>query len=48
MIFGCRKCHDLMYQSQESNVYDGFRRKMANVNGMSAVEYDRMVFRSNY
>ena len=40
----CRKCHDLMYQSQESNVYDGFRRKMAKARGMTPRQYDRMVF----
>jgi hypothetical protein len=46
MIFKCRVCNDLIYQSQESNVYDGFRKKLANANGMSAVKYDRMVFGS--
>jgi hypothetical protein len=43
-FFKCRNCFDLMYQSQESNVYDGFRRKMAKANGMTPKQYDRMVF----
>jgi hypothetical protein len=43
--FRCRHCYDyLIYQSQESNVYDGFRRKMAKANGMTPKQYDRMVF----
>ena len=43
--FRCRKCYDLMYQSQESNVYDGIRKKLAKANGMTPIKYDRMVFR---
>jgi hypothetical protein len=43
--FRCCHCYDyLTYQSQESNVYDGFRRKMAKANGMTPKQYDRMVF----
>jgi hypothetical protein len=42
--FRCRKCYDLMYQSQESNVYDGIRKKLAKANGMTPLQYDRMVF----
>jgi hypothetical protein len=43
--FRCRHCYDyLIYQSQESNVYDGFRRKMAKANGMTPKQYDRMLF----
>jgi hypothetical protein len=45
-LFKCRICHDLYYSSQESNVYDGFRRKMAKVNGMSPMQYDKLVFGS--
>jgi hypothetical protein len=44
--FRCRKCHDLMYQSQESNVYDGIRKKLAKTIGMTPLQYDRMVFGS--
>jgi hypothetical protein len=43
-LFRCRKCYDLMYQSQESNVWDGIRRKLAKANGMTPMQYDRMVF----
>lgn len=43
-LFKCRKCYDLMYLSQESNVYDGFRRKMAKANGMTPMHYDKLVF----
>jgi hypothetical protein len=42
--FRCRSCYDLMYQSQESNVYDGLRKKLAKANGMTPIQYDRMVF----
>jgi hypothetical protein len=44
ILFKCRTCYDLMYQSQESNCYDGFRRKLAKANGMTSMQYDRMVF----
>jgi hypothetical protein len=44
IIFKCRICYDLMYQSQESNVYDGLRRKLAVASGMTPMQYDRMVF----
>jgi len=44
ILFKCRKCYDLMYRSQESNVYDGIRRKLAKANGMTPMQYDRMVF----
>jgi hypothetical protein len=27
MKFKCRQCHDLMYQSQETHVYDGWLKK---------------------
>jgi len=43
-LFKCRKCYDLMYLSQESNVYDSFRRKMAKANEMSPNQYDKFVF----
>ncbi len=43
-FFQCRECHDLMYQSQESNVYDGIRRKLAKAKGIKPKQYDRMVF----
>ena len=43
-FFKCRECHDLMYQSQESNVYDGLRRKMAKANGLTPRNYEKMVF----
>ena len=42
--FRCRTCYDLMYQSQESNVYDGIRKKLAKAKGMTPLQYDRMVF----
>ena len=42
--FRCRKCYDLRYKSQKSNVYDGIRRKLAKANGMALMQYDRMVF----
>jgi hypothetical protein len=44
IYFRCRVCHNLMYHSQESNVYDGIRRKMAKAKGMTPRQYDRMVF----
>ena len=44
ILFKCRTCYDLMYRSQESNVYDGIRKKLAKANGMSPKQYDRMVF----
>ena len=43
-LFKCRHCFDLMYLSQESNVYDGIRRKLAAARGMTPKQYDRMVF----
>ena len=33
-----------MYKSQESNVYDGIRKKLAKANGMTPMQYDKMVF----
>jgi hypothetical protein len=30
--FKCRSCHDLIYQSQESNVYDGWLKKVKKKN----------------
>jgi hypothetical protein len=44
ILFKCRTCYDLMYESQESNVYDGIRKKLAKANGMTPIQYDRMVF----
>ena len=42
--FRCRKCYDLMYQSQESNVYDSWLRKTAKSRGMTPKQYERMRF----
>ena len=44
IYFRCRTCHDLMYQSQESDVLDGFRKKMAKMHGMTPKQYEKMVF----
>jgi len=41
--FRCRICQDLIFHSQESNCYDGIRRKMAKAKGMTPMQYDRMV-----
>ena len=43
-LFKCRICHDLMYQSQESNVYDGWLRKTANGYGLSPKKFEKKVF----
>ena len=43
-FFKCRNCHDLMYQSQESNVYDGWLRKTANRHGLTPKNYEKKVF----
>ena len=42
--FRCRTCYDLKFSSQESNVYDGIRRKFAKEKGMTPKQYDKMVF----
>jgi hypothetical protein len=42
--FRCRICYDLMYQSQESNVYDGWLRKTAKEHGLTPKQYERMRF----
>jgi len=44
ITFRCRICYYLMYQSQESNVYDGLRKKMVKTKGLTPKQYDRMVF----
>jgi hypothetical protein len=38
-LFKCRICHDLMYRSQESNVYDGWLRRISKVNATRRREY---------
>jgi hypothetical protein len=44
-LFKCRHCYPyLMYQSQESNVYDGWLRKAAIGNGMSPRQYEMTFF----
>jgi len=40
--FRCRICHDLMYISQESNIYDGLLKKISRVKGMSPKKYEKM------
>jgi hypothetical protein len=43
--FRCRtNCYHLTYKSQESNVYDGLRRKMAKAYGLTPKKYEKMVF----
>ncbi len=42
--FRCRICHDLIYQSQESNVYDGWLRKTANGYGLSPKKFEKKFF----
>ena len=42
--FRCRHCHDLMYQSQESNVYDGWLRKTSKRFGLTPKHLDRLIF----
>lgn len=44
ITFKCRTCYDLMYQSQESDILDGFRKKMAKMHGMTPKQYEKMVF----
>jgi hypothetical protein len=41
--FRCRICHDLMYKSQESNVYDSWLRKKAKGCGLTPKQYGRLV-----
>ena len=42
--FRCRRCQDLMYQSQKSNVYDSWLRKTAKGSGLTPRQYGRMGF----
>jgi hypothetical protein len=42
--FRCRTCYDLIYQSQESNVYDGWLRKTAKKHGLTPKKYEKVVF----
>jgi hypothetical protein len=42
-FFKCRVCHDLMYKSQESNIYDGWLRKVSNANGLSPRRYENVL-----
>jgi hypothetical protein len=44
IYFRCRTCHDLMYNSQESNCYDGWLRKTANGYGLSPKKFEKKVF----
>ena len=39
--FKCRKCYDLMYESQESDILDGFRKKMAKKYNMTPKQYEK-------
>ena len=43
-FFKCRECHDLMYQSQESNVYDSWLRKTANGYNLSPKRFEKKIF----
>ena len=44
-LFQCRHCFNfLIYQSQESNILDGFRKKMAKRYNMKPKQYEKMVF----
>ena len=43
-FFKCRICYDLIYQSQESDILDGFRKKMAKRYNMKPKQYEKMVF----
>ena len=41
-LFKCRNCYGyLIYQSQESNVYDGWLRKTANRHGLTPKQYEK-------
>jgi hypothetical protein len=42
--FRCRKCYDLMYKSQESNVWDGWLRKTAKMHGLTPKQYEKVYF----
>ena len=44
ILFKCRTCHDLIYKSQESNVYDGWLRKTANGYGLSPKKFEKKIF----
>ena len=44
ILFKCRECHDLMYLSQKSNVFDGWLRKTANGYGLSPKKFEKKVF----
>ena len=43
-LFKCRKCYDLMYLSQESNVYDGWLRKKSKAVGITPKKYEKAYF----
>jgi hypothetical protein len=42
--FRCRICQDLFYRSQESNVYDGWLRKIAKMHGLTPKKYEKVYF----
>ena len=42
--FRCKNCYDLFYQSQESNVYDSWLRKIAKMHGLTPKNYEKKVF----
>jgi hypothetical protein len=43
-FFKCRNCFDLMYKSQESNVYDGWLRKTSKRFGLKPKQLDNLIF----
>ena len=43
-LFRCRRCWDLIYQSQESNVWDGWLRKTAKRYNMTPKQYEKAYF----
>ena len=39
--YKCRLCHNLMYSSQESNVYDSWLKKMSKISGLTPKQFER-------
>ena len=42
-LFQCRSCYDLFYRSQESNVYDGWLRRMARNMGLKPGQVQKVL-----
>ena len=42
-LFQCRSCYDLFYRSQESNVYDGWLRRMSRNMGLKPGQVQKVL-----